>query len=86
MTNHTHSSPHTHQPEQRKVFKILQINDEEGKFVELMNMRVGKNLNLNSSCNDVVWSHLDSNILATGATNGAVVIWRMDKSSRSKMG
>ena len=70
----------------KKVFKILQIDDEEAKFNELINMRVGKNLNLNSSCNDVVWSQLDSNILASGATNGAVVIWNLQIKKRSKMG
>lgn len=69
-----------------KVFKILQINDEDAKFTESMNMRVGKNLNLNSSCNDVVWNPLDSKILASGATNGVVVIWNLEIKKRSKMG
>lgn len=50
-----------------------------------MNMRVGKNINLNSSCNDVVWSHLEPNILASGATNGAVVIWNLQLNKRMKM-
>ena len=73
------------QNEPSPVFKILKISDEEAKFSELMNMRVGKNINLNSSCNDVVWSHLDPNILASGATNGAVVIWNLQLNKRMKM-
>lgn len=64
------------------VFKILSIDDE--CFSEKVNLRVGKNLNLNYSCNDVVWSTLDENLLATGATNGAVVLWNLSKISRAK--
>jgi len=64
------------------VFKILSIEDDA--FVEKLNLRVGKNLNLNYSCNDVVWSHLEENYIATGATNGAVVIWNLSKNTRAK--
>ena len=66
----------------RNVFKILAI--EEDGFVEKVNLRVGKNLNLNYSCNDVTWSHLDENLIATGATNGAVVLWNLSKNTRAK--
>lgn len=64
------------------VFKILSI--EEDCFVEKVNLRVGKHLNLNYSCNDVVWSTLDENVIATGATNGAVVLWNLSKITRAK--
>jgi WD40 repeat protein len=64
------------------VFKILAI--EEDSFVEKINLRVGKNLNLNYSCNDVVWSPIDENVIATGATNGAVVLWNLSKITRAK--
>lgn len=39
------------------VFKVFTIEEEE--FVENVNLRVGKNLNLNFSCNDVAWSPQD---------------------------
>ncbi|XP_013785555.1 GATOR complex protein WDR24-like isoform X1 [Limulus polyphemus] len=66
----------------RNVFKIFNIEEEE--FVERLNLRVGKNLNLNFSCADVVWNPVEDNILATAATNGAVVTWNINKTSRSK--
>lgn len=68
------------------MFKIYDINDENQAFVENVNLRVGKNINLNFSCNDVAWNPLDENILSTCATNGAVVTWNLQKSTRSKMG
>lgn len=52
--------------------------------MEILNLRVGKNLNLNYSCNDVVWNTLDENMIATGATNGAVVLWNLSKNTRAK--
>ncbi|XP_059470417.1 GATOR complex protein WDR24 [Neocloeon triangulifer] len=66
----------------RNVFKVFNINAEE--FVENCNLRVGKNINLNFSCNDVVWNTFDDSILATAATNGAVVVWNLNKPTRSK--
>ncbi|KAL1463760.1 hypothetical protein WDU94_015482, partial [Cyamophila willieti] len=66
----------------RNVFKIFQIKETE--FVETNNLRVGKNLNLNFSGNDVAWSSIEENHIATGATNGAVVIWNLGQTSRSK--
>lgn len=64
------------------VFKVFSITDEE--FIEICNLRVGKNLNLNFSCNDVAWNTIDDNYLATAATNGAVVLWNLNKTGRSK--
>ncbi|KAI1304163.1 GATOR complex protein WDR24 [Halotydeus destructor] len=69
----------------RNVFKIFDADDENQTFNEAINLRVGKNLNLNFSCNDVAWNHVDEALLATGATNGAVVIWNLRKTTRSKM-
>ncbi|XP_075228783.1 WD repeat domain 24 isoform X2 [Lycorma delicatula] len=66
----------------RNVFKVFNIEEEE--FVETCNLRVGKNLNLNFSCNDVAWSTNEDHILATAATNGAVVVWNLNRVSRSK--
>ena len=42
-------------------------------------MRGAKSANLNYSCNDVIWSRLDSNLLATAATNGAIVVWNITR-------
>lgn len=47
-------------------------------------MRGGKNQNLSYSSNDVAWSTLDSNILATAATNGVVSVWDLSKFGRQK--
>ncbi|XP_012246191.1 GATOR complex protein WDR24 [Bombus vosnesenskii] len=66
----------------RNVFKIFTLLED--RFEEACNLRVGKNLNLNFSCNDVAWNLIDDHILATAATNGAVVVWNLNKSSRSK--
>ncbi|XP_066997844.1 GATOR2 complex protein WDR24 isoform X2 [Anabrus simplex] len=66
----------------RNVFKVFSI--EEDEFVENCNLRVGKNLNLNFSCNDVAWNTIEDHILATAATNGAVVLWNLNRPSRSK--
>ncbi|XP_015122969.1 GATOR complex protein WDR24 [Diachasma alloeum] len=66
----------------RNVFKIFTL--QEDKFEEAHNLRVGKNLNLNFSCNDVAWNLTDDHVLATAATNGAVVVWNLNKTSRSK--
>ncbi|XP_034949561.1 GATOR complex protein WDR24 [Chelonus insularis] len=66
----------------RNVFKVFSVLED--KFEEVYNLRVGKNLNLNFSCNDVTWNLIDDHILATAATNGAVVVWNLNKSSRSK--
>ncbi|KAI4504680.1 hypothetical protein M0802_000230 [Mischocyttarus mexicanus] len=66
----------------RNVFKIFTLMED--RFEESCNLRVGKNLNLNFSCNDVAWNLIDDHILATAATNGAVVVWNLNKSSRSK--
>lgn len=66
----------------RNVFKVFSLENED--FHERINLRVGKNLNLNFSCSDVVWNMIEDHILATAATNGAVVTWNLNKSSRSK--
>ena len=51
------------------IFRIYDIY--ENRFQERANLRRSKH-NLNYSCNSVVWNKNDHNIVATGATNGAV--------------
>ncbi|KAI8437205.1 hypothetical protein MSG28_010530 [Choristoneura fumiferana] len=66
----------------RNVFKVFAIGETE--FSEVCNLRVGKNLNLNFSSIDVAWSSTEENTIATAATNGAVVVWNLGRSGRSK--
>ncbi|XP_058059631.1 GATOR complex protein WDR24 [Anopheles bellator] len=66
----------------RSLLKVFSI--ENDGFTEVCNMRGGKNQNLSYSSNDVAWSSLDSNILATAATNGVVSVWDLSKFGRQK--
>ncbi|XP_071962071.1 GATOR2 complex protein WDR24-like isoform X2 [Antedon mediterranea] len=65
----------------RNVFKIFKV--ENNRFTEKMDLRVGK-INLNLSCTDVVWHPSQANILASCATNGAVLTWNLENMRRSK--
>ncbi|XP_055695511.1 GATOR complex protein WDR24 [Lutzomyia longipalpis] len=66
----------------RSLLKVFSIEAE--KFVEVCNMRGGKNQNLSYSSNDVAWSYLEQNILATAATNGVVSVWDLSRFGRHK--
>lgn len=66
----------------RSLLKIFSIDDDG--FTEVCNMRSGKNPNLSFSSNDVAWSTLESNLLATAATNGVVSVWDLSKFGRQK--
>ncbi|XP_013119356.2 GATOR complex protein WDR24 [Stomoxys calcitrans] len=68
----------------RSLLKLFAIDSDDGGFTEVCNMRGGKNQNLSYSSNDVAWSSLDSNILATAATNGVVSVWDLSKFGRQK--
>jgi WD40 repeat protein len=72
----------------RNIFKIYSIDDEQNAFSERVNLRTaaaGKSLNLNYSCCDVAWSPHDDNVVASAATNGAVCVWNLGKTARSKL-
>ncbi|XP_076154666.1 GATOR2 complex protein WDR24 [Alosa pseudoharengus] len=66
----------------RNIFKIYAL-EEEG-FTERLNLRVGRKPSLNFSCADVMWHQMDENLLATAATNGAVVTWNLGRPCRNK--
>jgi len=66
----------------RNMMKIYSI--EEDEFKERLNLGTSKRGNYNMSCNDVVWSPNDENLIATGATNGAVVLWNLGITGKSK--
>ncbi|XP_055380424.1 GATOR complex protein WDR24 [Condylostylus longicornis] len=65
----------------RYLLKIFSI--EPDGFNEVCNMRGAKNHQIHPS-NDIVWSHVDSNILATAATNGVVSVWDLSRFGRQK--
>ncbi|KAI9922704.1 hypothetical protein PsorP6_000681 [Peronosclerospora sorghi] len=59
------------------VLKVVAL--EASGFTEKRNLRVVGRPSLNFSTNDIRWHpHLDS-VLATAATNGAVVIWNLER-------
>lgn len=68
------------------MLKVLSI--ENDGFTEVHNLRQQQNnsktLNLTFSSNAIAWSHIDVNVLATSATNGAVSIWDINKFGRNK--
>lgn len=64
------------------MLKVYSI--EPDGFVEVCNMRGGKNQNLSYSSNDVAWSACDPNLLATAATNGVISVWDLSKFGRQK--
>ncbi|XP_015908110.1 GATOR2 complex protein WDR24 isoform X2 [Parasteatoda tepidariorum] len=67
----------------RNVFKIFNV--EANKFVEKLNLRIGKNVDLSYSCADVVWNPVDNAVLATAATNGSVVTWNLNSLQKQDM-
>ncbi|GBN98015.1 GATOR complex protein WDR24 [Araneus ventricosus] len=67
----------------RNVFKIFNV--ESTRFVEKLNLRTGKNVDLSYSCADVVWNPVDDAVLATAATNGSVVTWNLNSSLKQDM-
>ncbi|XP_038076230.1 GATOR complex protein WDR24-like [Patiria miniata] len=66
----------------RQVFKIFSV--EETCFRETLNLRVGR-ITLRYSCSDVVWHPLKDELLATGATNGHVCTWNLQKHQGNKL-
>lgn len=64
------------------MLKVYAI--EPDGFVEVCNMRGGKNQNLSYSSNDVAWSACDPNLLATAATNGVISVWDLSRFGRQK--
>lgn len=72
----------------RSLLKVYNLCDETGSSFgqELFNLRSSNLKNLNFSNSDVTWCSLDNDILATAATNGAVVIWNLQNSTKSKIG
>lgn len=65
------------------VFKIYNIDKERHTFTERINLKSGKN-KLTYSSNDIAWNPVDDRILATGATNGHIVVWDLNRPAHPK--
>ncbi|XP_062515245.1 GATOR2 complex protein WDR24-like isoform X2 [Corticium candelabrum] len=65
----------------RTVLKVFLIQDDG--FEEKLNLRVGRT-NLTFSSTDVQWHPTEASFIATAATNGTVVLWDLNKQSKSK--
>ncbi|UXI18339.1 hypothetical protein NH340_JMT04282 [Sarcoptes scabiei] len=70
----------------RSLLKVYGLSEETGSFgSELYNLRSSNIKNLNFSNIDVAWGRFENETLATAATNGAVVIWNLQHSNKSKI-
>uniref|UniRef100_H2ZMN8 GATOR2 complex protein WDR24 n=1 Tax=Ciona savignyi TaxID=51511 RepID=H2ZMN8_CIOSA len=67
----------------RSLLKIYEI-DSFNQIREAMNLHVGRKQGLNMSSSDVVWSPKEDNMIATAATNGAIVAWDLNAVGRNK--
>ncbi|KAL4138401.1 hypothetical protein PRIC2_001907 [Phytophthora ramorum] len=61
----------------RDVLKVVAL--ETSGFMEKRNLRVVGKPSLNFSTNDIRWHPQSDYLLATAATNGAVVIWNLER-------
>ncbi|KAG3153813.1 hypothetical protein PI124_g11074 [Phytophthora idaei] len=61
----------------RDVLKVVAL--EPSGFTEKRNLRVVGKPSLNFSTNDIRWHPQSDYLLATAATNGAVVIWNLER-------
>lgn len=59
------------------VLKVVAL--EASGFTEKRNLRVAGKPSLNFSTNDIRWHPQSDYLLATAATNGAVVIWNLER-------
>ncbi|KAG0171055.1 WD repeat-containing protein 24 [Apophysomyces sp. BC1021] len=65
----------------REVLKILSVSKTE--VIETINLRAGSHVNLNYSSNDVKWgNNVTKYKVATAATNGAIILWDLNKTGR----
>ncbi|KAG0749967.1 hypothetical protein G6F57_004287 [Rhizopus arrhizus] len=65
----------------REVLKILSLS--RSKVIETLNLRAGTHFNLNYSSNDVKWgNNATKHKVATAATNGAIILWDLNKVGR----
>ncbi|VDO66899.1 unnamed protein product [Onchocerca flexuosa] len=63
------------------LLKIFAIEENGFNFVADFRSVRSRRLNLLYSASHVSWSHLIDNMIATTSTNGAVVLWNVDKAA-----
>ncbi|KAL4003671.1 WD domain G-beta repeat family protein [Acanthocheilonema viteae] len=63
------------------LLKIFAIEENGFSFVADFRSVRSRRLNLMYSASHVSWSHIIDNIIATTSTNGAVVLWNVDKAA-----
>jgi len=69
----------------RSLLKIFSFNDKNKTFVEQLNLQGGRReQGMNMSSAAVSWNKQDSSLIATGATNGAVLAWDLNIAGRNK--
>lgn len=64
------------------VFKVYSV--EDNRFIEKFNLRNKNSLNFTAS--DIVWSPRDDSVFASASSNGAIVFWDLNRTSRNKQG
>ncbi|KAI8989271.1 WD40-repeat-containing domain protein [Pilobolus umbonatus] len=65
----------------REILKVLAINKTD--VTETLNLRAGSHFSLNYSSNDVKWgNNATKQKIATAATNGAIILWDLNKIGR----
>jgi WD40 repeat protein len=67
--------------------RIFTINDATNQMTEIANLRnlPHKQLNLNYSSNHIQWNPRDESQLASAPTNSSVVLWDLNKRTKSKL-
>lgn len=69
----------------RSLLKIFSFNEKNKTFVEQLNLQGGRrDQGMNMSSAAVSWNKQDSSLIATGATNGAVLAWDLNIAGRNK--
>ncbi|VDO39281.1 unnamed protein product [Brugia timori] len=63
------------------LLKIFAIEENGFNFVANFRSVRSRRLNLMYSASHVAWSHIIDNMIATTSTNGAVVLWNVDKAA-----
>ncbi|KAI9486600.1 MAG: WD40-repeat-containing domain protein [Benjaminiella poitrasii] len=67
----------------REILKVYNLQKTE--VVESLNLRAGSHFNLNYSSNDVKWgNNATKTKIATAATNGAIILWDLNKIGRKE--
>lgn len=68
----------------RRIFKLLDVDQDYRVIIDFRDLPQ-KQLNLNYSSNHVQWNPRDESQLASAPTNSSVVIWDINKTTKSKL-